>query len=107
MRIAVTLSLLLGLTFASAARGQEAPTAFTGARLIPISGPEIDDGVLVIHNGTITAVGGADTPIPLDATRVELNGRVIMPGLVDTHSHVGEPWGGDESGPREIGRAHV
>ncbi|GJM23387.1 MAG: amidohydrolase [Planctomycetota bacterium] len=99
MRIPLLLSLALGLAVSDASSAQEAPVAFTGARLIPIAGPEIADGVLVIHNGRITALGGADTPIPLDATSVDASGRVIMPGLVDTHSHVGEPWGGDASGP--------
>ena len=37
--------------------------------------------------------------MPADAVRIECAGKVIMPGLVDTHSHVGGGWGGDASSP--------
>lgn len=79
---------------------QQTPVAFTGARLIPISGPEIDRGVLVIADGKIVAAGreGA-VQIPANATRIDAAGKVIMPGLVDSHSHIGEPEGGDGSAP--------
>jgi imidazolonepropionase-like amidohydrolase len=43
----------------------------------------------VVQGGTIVAVGGKDTPIPAGAEVVDLRGKVILPGLVDTHSHVG------------------
>lgn len=75
--------------------------AFTGATLIPIDGPEISDGVLVIEDGKVRTVGArADVRIPSEAEVVELaEGSVIMPGIVDTHSHVGEVSGGDRSAP--------
>lgn len=75
-------------------------TAFVGARLIPIGQPEIAAGTLVIRGGTIAALGPVEAiAIPAGATRVEAGGLVIMPGLVDTHSHVGGGQGGDASGP--------
>lgn len=74
--------------------------AFVGAHIIPVDGPEIENGVLVIENGTIVAVGSADdVRIPRRAERVDATDMVIMPGLVDTHSHIGEPSGGDRSAP--------
>lgn len=82
-----------------AVAAQETPVAFVGARLLPISGPPIEGGVMVIEAGRIKAVGGADTPIPAGATIRSLAGRVVMPGLVDTHSHVGSVAGGDPSAP--------
>lgn len=80
---------------------QAAKTAFAGARVIPVNGPAIANGVLLIEDGKIAAVGPRDTVrIPRDATVVELEaGQVIMPGLVDTHSHIGEMAGADRSGP--------
>jgi imidazolonepropionase-like amidohydrolase len=75
--------------------------AFVGARIIPIAGPPIDDGVLVIEDGRILRVGAAgSTRIPRNAEVIELDpGNVILPGLVDSHSHVGEVAGGDASDP--------
>jgi imidazolonepropionase-like amidohydrolase len=76
---------------------QEKPIAFTGALIYPIEGQPIENGTLVVHKGKIVAVGGAGTAIPADATVMQVNGKVIMPGLVDTHSHLGGPEGGDAS----------
>jgi len=80
---------------------QAATTAFAGARVIPVSGPAIANGVLLIEDGRIAAVGPRDTVrIPENATVVELAaGQVLMPGLVDTHSHIGEMAGADRSAP--------
>ncbi len=75
--------------------------AFAGATLITIAGPEIPDGVLVIEDGKIRTVGARNAVrIPEQAEVIELApGSFIMPGIVDTHSHVGEVSGGDRSGP--------
>lgn len=35
--------------------------------------------------------------LPVDAIVTDLKGKVIMPGVVDTHSHLGGPEGGDNS----------
>ena len=80
--------------------GQARTTAFINARIIPISGPAIEKGVLVIQNGKITAVGDpAAISYPADSQVIDMAGRVIMPGLIDSHSHIGSPAGGDASGP--------
>jgi imidazolonepropionase-like amidohydrolase len=94
-RLALSLAVLLvpslsGLTHVVGPAGaDDPPLAFRSARLVPVVGPPIDDGVLVIHQGKIVAVGGADTPIPKDAKVIDATGKTIIPGLVDTHSHVG------------------
>ena len=41
----------------------------------------------------------ASTPIPAGALVIDGHGKVVMPGLIDTHSHIGEPAGGDSSAP--------
>ena len=74
--------------------------AFRGARIIPIAGPVIERGVLLVDGGKITAVGAEGrVAIPAGATVVELAGKTIMPGLVDTHSHIGDVEGADRSSP--------
>ena len=89
---------LLGL--AASAAAQEQPTAFTGATIIPVAGEPIENGTLVVHEGKIVAVGAADAVrIPQGAQRIDVAGKVIMPGLVDTHSHIGGVGGGDSSAP--------
>ncbi|MBI4892877.1 MAG: amidohydrolase family protein [Acidobacteria bacterium] len=90
----------LALCAACGLWGQTRPTAFTGARIIPVAGPEIADGVLVVEKGKILAVGpAASTAVPANAEKIDARGKVIMPGLVDSHSHIGGPEGGDASGP--------
>jgi imidazolonepropionase-like amidohydrolase len=89
----------LAVAATHAAQAQERPQAFVGARILPIAGAPIDAGVLVVHRGKIVAVGPASTPIPADAERHDVAGRVLMPGLVDTHSHIGGPWAADGSEP--------
>ena len=95
------LAALAGVV-AAPARGlaHEKPIAFIGAEVLPIAGPPIPAGTVVVAGGKIVAVGPCvSTPVPADAERIECAGKVILPGLVDTHSHIGGGWGGDASGP--------
>ncbi|GHA73976.1 amidohydrolase family protein [Pontibacter akesuensis] len=92
---ALGLSVLLS---SGTALAQEQPHVFRGAKIIPVVGQPIENGVLVVQNGKITAVGAADkVRIPKNAQEFDMTGKVLMPGLVDTHSHLGEGSGGDGS----------
>ena len=90
-------AVLLSLTSGGVAQTPET-VAFVNARIIPIVGEEIPSGTLVVRDGRIVAVG-ASVPVPSDAARHDLGGKTIMPGLVDSHSHIGSPSGADRSGP--------
>jgi imidazolonepropionase-like amidohydrolase len=80
--------------------GQERPTAFINAKIIPIVGQPIEQGILLVQNGKITAVGDAQTVrLSSNVITVDLSGKVIMPGLIDSHSHIGEGAGADGSSP--------
>ena len=82
------------------ASAQDRPRAFIGARILPVEGDEIDSGVLVVEGGKIRALGtGGLVDIPPDAVRHDVSGKVILPGLICTHSHVGGGRGGDGSAP--------
>jgi imidazolonepropionase-like amidohydrolase len=82
------------------ATAQERAQAFTNAHIIPVSGPAIEGGTLLVENGRILSVGPAGAvQVPAGAETFDLAGKVIMPGLVDTHSHIGGGSGGDASAP--------
>jgi imidazolonepropionase-like amidohydrolase len=98
-RLANAAAAVLAVLSPLAASAAET-TAFVGATVMPVAGPPVEDGVLVIRDGTIQAVGArGEVDIPADAATVDVSGRVIIPGLVDTHSHIGEVAGADASGP--------
>jgi imidazolonepropionase-like amidohydrolase len=59
--------------------------ALTGARIIPVVGPEIDNGTILIEHGIITAIG-ANVDLPYDAMEVDVTGKVLFPGMIDPHS---------------------
>ena len=53
-----------------------------------------------MQNGKITAVGDARAVrLSSDVVQIDMTGKTIMPGLVDSHSHIGEPAGADGSSP--------
>ncbi len=64
--------------------------AFIHATIWTAAGPEIHDATLVVEDGKIVAVGTEiDTT---DMTTVDCEGRYLLPGLVDPHTHTGV-WG--------------
>ncbi len=92
--------LVIALFTSVPASGQEGVHAFQGAEIIPIAQEPIDEGVLVVRDGRIEGVGPqGEVSIPEDARIHDASGKVIMPGLVDTHSHAGGGDGGDGSAP--------
>ncbi len=92
------LFFLSSLFITTQSFSQDQPHVFRGATLIPIAGEPIADGALVVQNGKILAVGpSAEVASPDGAVEHDVSGKVIMPGLVDTHSHIGRVEGGDRS----------
>lgn len=60
--------------------------AIKAGKVIPISGPEIANGVVIVKGGKITAIG-ANVPIP-DGAKV-LETPVAMPGMIEAHTSRG------------------
>ena len=68
-----------------------AVTAYVGASVLDGTGRVIPNGVVLESGGHITGVGSRDSvPVPPGATIVDLEGRWIIPGLIDGHAHAGE-----------------
>lgn len=73
------------MTYAAPVRKKLAVQA---SRIITITGKDIKNGVILIEDGTIKAVG-ADVEIPWDAFVVEAKDQVVMPGFVLAHTSSG------------------
>ena len=98
--LALALALALAvLAPAPPAAAQDEAQVFRGAYVVPISGPPIESGVVVVRDGSIVEVGGPEVSAPAGAVEHDLSGRWLMPGIVDSHSHVGSASGGDRSSP--------
>ena len=63
--------------------------ALVGATVLTGAGQKIEGGVVVITDGRIAAVGGANTPVPAGHKAVDARGRYVTPGIIDIHSHLG------------------
>ncbi len=92
-------SALLFLVFLPLAlMAQQQTVVFKGAKILPITSEPIENGVLIVQDGIIQSVGvQGEVSIPADAKVYDVSGKVIMPGLVDSHSHIGGGGGGDRS----------
>jgi imidazolonepropionase-like amidohydrolase len=88
--LAVPLSLVAALIRLDTKPGEPTAVVYRHARILTAAGAPIDDGALVVRDGKIVAVGpSAEVKSPDGALTVDLTGKVVIPGLVDTHSHLG------------------
>jgi len=65
-------------------------TAIRGATIFDGEGGRIDNGVIFLSDGKVTAIGGPDTPIPADIALFDGTGKYVTPGVIDIHSHLGD-----------------
>lgn len=95
-RLLCLLAALLCPAFA------DTPTAIAiqNARIVPVSGPAIERGTVLLRNGLIQAVG-ANVNVPADAWVIDGAGLTVYPGLIDALSTVGIP----ETTPAQRGGA--
>jgi imidazolonepropionase-like amidohydrolase len=77
--------------------------AIVGGMVVPIVGPEIPGGTVLIENGRIAAVGAGDAvAVPDGAHVVDAAGSWVLPGFIEAHGHVGvseeaEGWAGEDT----------
>ena len=63
--------------------------AIVGGTVLDGAGRKIENGVVVVTDGRVAAVGDASTAIPAGHRTVQANGRFVTPGIIDVHSHLG------------------
>ena len=88
--LAVTCSLLPLTALAADTSSPSGITAIVGGKLLTVSHGTIENGVLLMENGKITAVGSAhDVKVPKGAQIVDAKGMTVYPGLIDPESNFG------------------
>src|SRR5215471_17965660 len=68
---------------------------YVAKHLLPVASPPIQSGAVVVHEGRIAAVGRRKDVVrthPSVEVR-DLGDAVIIPGLVNAHTHVELSWG--------------
>ncbi|MEX0691427.1 MAG: amidohydrolase family protein, partial [Gemmatimonadales bacterium] len=61
--------------------------AITNATILTAANGTIANGTIVIRDGRIAALG-ANVPVPNGATVIDATGRFVIPGIIDSHSHM-------------------
>ncbi|MEZ5964611.1 MAG: amidohydrolase family protein [Planctomycetota bacterium] len=88
------------LALAATAATQSGPgLAIVNARLLPISGPAIERGTLLVRDGRIEKLG-ADVTAPPGYRTIDAQGGTLMPGVVNAHAHTGLTQAAAPSEPR-------
>ncbi|HSA55204.1 MAG TPA: amidohydrolase family protein [Gemmatimonadaceae bacterium] len=75
------------------------------ATIVPVTGPRIANGSVVIQDGKITAVG-SNVTAPAGATVIDATGQFVYPGFIDSGTQIGLNEIGGVPGPvdsRELG----
>ncbi|HWK31935.1 MAG TPA: hypothetical protein VNR20_07580, partial [Terriglobales bacterium] len=66
------------------------PIVIRGGKVMTVTHGTIENGVVVMENGKITAVGAANSvTIPKNAKVIDAPGMTVYPGLIDSFSHLG------------------
>jgi len=64
--------------------------ALVGGRVFTVSGPVIEKGTVILHDGLVDAVG-ASVVVPVGARVIDVTGLTVTPGLVDGFGAIGLP----------------
>jgi mannose-6-phosphate isomerase-like protein (cupin superfamily) len=90
-RIAVAAALLCTASAASAA-----PTYIHAGRLIAVPGQAVRGAsTIIVDGGRILSVSPGHTAPPAGAVLIDLRGKTVLPGLIDSHVHLDSDRGGE------------
>ncbi|GAB3577740.1 amidohydrolase [Leifsonia lichenia] len=62
--------------------------AIVNAYIVPVAGDPIENGTVLIQDGTISAVG-TEVSVPDGVETVDAAGKWVLPGFIESHGHVG------------------
>jgi Amidohydrolase family len=85
---ACALALLGWVCAARGEGGEPRYFAIKNARIVPVSGPVIANGTVVIAKGLIQSVG-TNVTIPPEAWVIDGTGLTVYPGLIDAGTNIG------------------
>src|SRR5450432_3079232 len=64
--------------------------AIKAGRILTVTNGTIENGVIVVQNGKIIALGKqGEVAIPAGAEVIDASNEWVMPGQVDLHAHIG------------------
>jgi imidazolonepropionase-like amidohydrolase len=92
---ALAVGALWGLASSGAGLGAQTPapstapavTVIRNATILTITNGTIPKGSILIRDGRIAAVGPS-VSAPAGASVIDADGRFVMPGIIDAHSHI-------------------
>jgi imidazolonepropionase-like amidohydrolase len=88
MKLAFQVLLLLAIFLMSPLHLRADDIAIEHATVYPVTSDVITDCAILIHDGKIAEIG-PNINIPSGARRIDGHGMHVIPGMVDTHSHMG------------------
>jgi imidazolonepropionase-like amidohydrolase len=95
--IGIVLTVLMFFVGTSFAGGQEEGLLLKNGNIITVAGETIKDGDILIKGGRIAKIG-KDLPPEAGMEELDLNGKWVMPGIIDSHSHIAIEGGVNEMG---------
>ncbi|HEX9160437.1 MAG TPA: amidohydrolase family protein [Thermoanaerobaculia bacterium] len=80
--------IVLSVLVAASLRAQNVTVIKAGTLIDGKSAQPRSNQVIVIRGNRIESVGGASTAIPAGASVIDLSNMTVLPGLIDTHTHI-------------------
>ena len=71
----------------AAAPAAQNDVVIRGGTILTITHGKIENGSIYVHNGKIAAIGKT-VDAPANATVIDAGGKWVMPGIIDSHSHI-------------------
>ena len=83
-KILACVALVLLCASFSLVRGENSGViAIKGAKIIPVIGEDIQEGIILIENGRIADIG-ANIAVPFGVTTIDAKGLTAYPGMIDS-----------------------